>query len=242
MNIDISKFPILKPKSFIYIDVEKTKVGRMVGDFFYKKDADVFISSMRDLCNVRKGIKEIPAEKCIADFYFWDTRLDKFRDNNQWVAFLNEISGMGFKRLVGLDFSIFAEPPIAQALYNFWMAGSRMKTSEEMGFTMIFNMSHGRMDLFPEAVLHTYPRKIPTVVFDCHTLQPGEIKIIAKTTEIFFETHEVKSASLQVSTKNISVWYPILKLLKKYEIPHVNIPSHTTMFQEIIKSQKKRGA
>jgi hypothetical protein len=192
---------------------------------------------------VRASLKSVPAIKMIGDFYFWDNRLAKFRNGDEYEVFLKELKSVGVNKLVGTDFTVGHVVPRPLSIYNLYLNLNRIQMNYKAGVKSIFDANNSRMEMYEDVFSWVLPKTIPTVMFDLnHGLSREYLEIEKRDNENFIGRYGVKSAILQTTGTTIrpdAVY--LLKLFKDYDVSYGCIPSNTTLMSKVKAVQGRKN-
>jgi hypothetical protein len=238
----LDDYPHIPESAFIYLPVTKDNLGRSHGDRFYNKNADYVFVTLRDgIGGVKESLKTVPASKMICDFYFWDDRLTKFKDANEYHALIHQLKMLGITKLVGTDFSVYKGIPKPLGIYNHYLNLNRIFINNQEGMKTVLNSSVVRIEEYMEISEYSLPKNIPTVMFDeGHTFYYEEEKQHMKTIAGFLERHMVKSAIIHTGSPSLKNRIELLKMLKDHGIAYGAVPTKMALMNRVKASQENK--
>lgn len=244
-TIPLDDFKKLPQDTFLYIPIiNNISIGRSHRDLFYNKTAQTVVVTMRDgMYGVKASLKSIPADRMIGDFYFWDNRLAKFRNGDEYQNFLKELKSVGINKLVGTDFSIWSTMPRPLSLYNQYLNMNRYWMNYNAGMKSIFNMNVVK-PVYDPLFNYVLPSNIPTVMFDqTHPLTREQLEEEKVNTRAFLKKYKTKSAIIQVTGSTIGEnGFYLLPIFKDLGITYGCIPSNTTLMSKVKAVQARKNA
>ena len=237
VEVSISHFPKLKD-NYLFIDVEKCKVGRATGDLFFRKDADFVITQADHDSIIKRTLQHVPANRVICDFFTWDYALEKMKKQSRYDKLLQLLKEKGVNKLVGMDFSIFYGQPDPVTLMHLYLNFMRDAQAQSRGFQLLFN-ENTLYEPFRPLYEKILPENIPTLMIDNNHRQTKEtVGYMIRALDMLCDISTVRSAIIQSGTQDLGGLVPYLSALRRHNIQYITIPSQTVLLPRIAQSQR----
>lgn len=128
--------------------------------------ADIYMYNKKNIKALAERIpKYIGVNNVILTFFYWDYDLNKYKNINKYIDFLNEVKTYGYNKLCQIDFSVWYEDPVNVKLEHMLLNFQYMQLAIEMGFMTALNFNNILFE-YKNIYKKILPEKIPTVFID----------------------------------------------------------------------------